>query len=572
MIFKPRTLTVSSLFLLLLLSFSSGISMAQSQRAKDFAELERVLKIDANFKKDTLALINRLDSVKMLAEGKRSIPLKWAYYMLMADGFSIAFDRVNDRSNHFFEKASELIEPTNEYELKQMGLIRQGYYYYVYRKIREAFPYFLQANDLKEEVNVNRIPRLAYHYGFVANFYSYIGDQKRAAEYLKLALPHTEPLSRNRIDMVNAIGVYYKKDSLNREANDYYNQALHIAKLAKDSVWIGIISGNLADIEWEAGRREKAIELVKKNIEYSMRFNEPLDAMRANLILAEMYCKQKDYNNAAEHVAKGLELMEDKPYFLRFKTDANKILAEISKGKGDSQSELYYLNQYLLFKDSLDENLGYENLQRVSWQWEAEKYQQSIENSELKRKQINQTYFYVITFFALLFVIILLLVNRSKNKIMFKNAELEREQLELSYEKQLVDRELVILNHSLQDFTSTIKQNDLTIQRLRNEVIQNLDHFPDRQEIFNDSLNKMLENHVMTEERWLKFNHIFDRVYPGYLASEKEAYPKLTEYDFRLISLMKLGLNNRSMADLLGISLEGVKKAKQRLKKKMEAD
>jgi len=347
---------------------------------------------------------------------------------------------------------------------------------------------------------------------------------------------------------------------------------LHIAKLAKDSVWIGIISGNLADIEWEAGRREKAIELVKKNIEYSMKFNEPLDAMRANLILAEMYCKQKDYNKAAEHVAKGLDLMEDKPYFLRFKTDANKILAEISKGKGDSQSELYYLNQYLLFKDSLDENLGYENLQRVSWQWEAEKYQQSIENSELKRKQINQTYFYVITFFALLFVIILLLVNRSKNKIMFKNAELEREQLELSYEKQLVDRELVILNHSLQDFTSTIKQNDLTIQRLRNEVIQNLDHFPDRQEIFNDSLNKMLENHVMTEERWLKFNHIFDRVYPGYLASEKETYPKLTEYDFRLISLMKLGLNNRSMADLLGITLEGVKKAKQRLKKKMEAE
>src|SRR5690606_26782203 len=114
------------------------------------------------------------------------------------------------------------------------------------------------------------------------------------------------------------------------------------------------------------------------------------------------------------------------------------------------------------------------------------------------------------------------------------------------------------------------KQNDLTIQRFRNEVIQNLDHFPDRQALFNDSLNKMLEKQVMTEERWVKINDIFERVYPGYLANEKEAYPRLTDYDFRLISLMKLGLSNRSMADLLGITLEGVKKAKQRLKKKME--
>src|SRR5690606_16137655 len=152
--------------------------------------------------------------------------------------------------------------------------------------------------------------------------------------------------------------------------------------------------------------------------------------------------------------------------------------------------------------------------------------------------------------------LILLLVNRSKNRIMYMNAALERNQIELSYEKQLVDHELGVLNRSLQDFVNTIKQNDLTIQRFRNEVMENLDHFPDRQEKLNDSLNRMLEKQVMTEERWAKFNDIFERVYPGYLAEEKGANPRLTEYDIRLISLMKLGLNNRSMADLLGITLE----------------
>ena len=563
-------LTFFSLFLLFFLWIFVSKSTAQTERASALNELENILKIDVNFKKDTLALIKRLDAVKVLAEDKRSIPLKWAYYQLMADGFSIAFDRVNERSNYFYKQAQELIRPTREYELQQTGLIRQGYYYFIYRQIKDAFPYFLHANDLKEKINASRIPMIALNYSFIAGFYSYIGDQKRATNYLKIALPFTEPLSRHRIDMVNSIAVYNIKDSLKDEAFDYFKQALHIAELAGDSVWMGIISGNLADIEWEKGSHDKAIELVEKNIAYSNRFNEPLDAMRANLILASMYVKLKNWSLAEKHVQAGVVLFENKPYFLKFKADANKILADIAKGRGDHQDELHYLNAYLSLKDSVDTILDYEKLQKISWQWETVKFQQTLENAGLKRKQINQTYFYLVVFIVLLFVIIILLVNRSKNKVLYKNAALEKEQLQLSYEKQLVDQELIVLNNSLHDFTDTLKQNDITIQRLRNEVIKNLDHFPAEQEKFNESLNKMLENQLMTEERWVKFKNIFDRVYPGYLDKEKELVPKLTEYDLRLLALMKLGLNNRSLGDLLGITLEGVKKAKQRLKKKME--
>jgi DNA-binding CsgD family transcriptional regulator len=35
------------------------------------------------------------------------------------------------------------------------------------------------------------------------------------------------------------------------------------------------------------------------------------------------------------------------------------------------------------------------------------------------------------------------------------------------------------------------------------------------------------------------------------------------------VALMKLGLNNAEMANMLGITVEGIKKAKQRLRKKM---
>lgn len=566
----PNKLTLISLAILLVLSSFLNLLMGQNQKENSLLEIERILKIDVNFQRDTSALILRLDSVKKVADERRSIPLKWAYYMLMADGFSIAFDNVNNRSNFYFQQAHDLVSMGNEQELYHAGLIRQGYYYFVYRKMREAFPYFLQADDLSQSINLNKIPRLTLHYGFIASFYSYIGDQKKATEYLELALPFTEPLSRNRIDMVNALGVYSKKDSSYSKATDYFNQALHVAGLARDSVWIGIISGNLADLYWKEGKRSHAIDLVKKNIEYSVKFNDSLDAMRANLALASMYMEENDLKAAGNYVNEAIKLMQNKPYFLEYQVEAYLLLSKIARGKGEYNQELNYLHNYLVLKDSLDKNDDYEKLNRASWKWEAEKYQKNLENYELKRKQTNQTYIYFVIFSVLFFLIILLLVNHSKNKILFKNAQLEKEQMELSYEKQTLDRELLLLNNSLKDFTATIKQNDLTIQRLRNEVINNFDHFPDRQEEVNDRLNKMLENHVMTEERWVKFSKIFERVYPGYLSTQKELYPKLTEYDCRLLSLMKLGLNNRSIAELLGISLEGVKKGKQRLKKKFE--
>ncbi|WP_138094276.1 tetratricopeptide repeat protein [Sphingobacterium daejeonense] len=149
----------------------------------------------------------------------------------------------------------------------------------------------------------------------IASFYSFIGDQKKASDYLKSALPYSEPLSRNRIDMVNAIAVYNLRDSAKDEAFRYFEQALDIAEQAKDSVWIGIVSGNLSDREWEKGNYNKAIALVKKNIEYSNKFNEPLDAMRANLILASMYVKLKDWDSARKHVHEAQKGMSDKPYF-----------------------------------------------------------------------------------------------------------------------------------------------------------------------------------------------------------------------------------------------------------------
>lgn len=533
-------------------------------------QLEAALQLPIRFDGDTIKLKNALAPFLELADKKRSVALKWVYYMRMADGFSIAFDRINSSSERYYRLAEQLLRVHPDAELEMLGCAREGYYNFIYRRVKEAFPFFLRANDLKSKVNVKKIPLVVKHYQFMASFYSYIGDQANAVVYLEEALPFTKPASRERIDLINSIAVYLAKDSLNHQAFTYLNRAMDEAKLAKDSVWIGIISGNLADHAWRKGEKEKAIALVKKNIELSMRYNERRDAMRANLNLANWYIERKEWKLAEEYVMACESLMEDKPYFLKYKMELAKSKSNIMRGLGRGGEELKQLHLYLTLKDSLEKRMNDKEIQKMLWQRESEKYNRTIQATEEKRIRTKRMYQFIGIVLILIFAIVVLLVNKSKIKMKMRNTLLERDQLALAYEKQLLDQELVILRNSLTEFTDTIRQNDVVIQQLRQEVIKISESDPAHMTQVTDNLNALLQQHIMTDERWQKFKHVFNKVYPAYLTQMRQTYPKVTENDLKILALLKLDLSNASMSELLCVSVEAVRKAKQRLKKKLE--
>lgn len=563
------------LFLAILTIKTTSIALGQSIEKITHIEdpvrqLEAVLQFPANFGKDTVALKNTLAPVLTFADRKHNNILKWGYYMRMADGYSIAFDRTNAVSDQYYRLAEQLLQKYPSIELEMIGYVRQGYYNFVYRKVKEAFPFFLRANDLKSRIDIKKIPLVVKHYQFIANFYSYIGDHSIAVDYLQEALPFSKAASRERVDLINAIAVYLTKDSLNHQAVTYFNRAMSEAKLAKDSVWIGIISGNLADQAWKAGNKQKAIALIQKNIALSMQFNERKDAMRANLNLANWYIVLKKWALARQHVVTSMSLMEEKPYFLQYKMEASKLLSAIAQGLNQKEDELKYLHVYLLLKDSLEKRINDKEIQRALWQRETDRYHRAIQSAEEKRLHTKRIYQFIGLCLILVFAIILLLINRSKAKIKMRNTLLEKDQLKLGYERQLLDQELLILKDSLSEFTNTIKQNDTTIQELRQEIVKVSEQSPVYMAQVSDTLNAMLQTHIMTDERWLKFRHVFDKVYPGYLSQMKQNYSKITDNDLRILALQKLELNNSSMSELLCVSNEAIKKAKQRLKKKME--
>lgn len=557
--------------LLFIFLFLQLFAQANNNKVQHHTEIESIINLVHKYGIDTITIKNHLKEKIAVAKKENDIPTLWAYNILMADVYSIIYDNSNPISDAYFKTARELLKKGNYPELEFVSNVHQGYYYFVYRKVSKAFPYFLEANYLEPKINFDKVPAINDHLKFTSNFFSYIGNHERAIDFLKIALPYTQAETRDKINLLNSLGIYHMEVYNDSLAKFYLKEALQEAKKAKDSVWIGIIYGNLSEYSWKEGKIKETYDFLKQNIELSLRYNETLDAMRSNLKIASYYLSQDDSENADKHVHNSLSLMEDKPYFLTYRVEALKILADIAYKKNNPLEERKYLKEYVELKEKLDQQVNNEEIKKISWKFEVEKYEQTAQQNLLKQKEIKRTY----TLFGLLAflvtIIFILLINRSRSKIKIKNIELEKKQLKLAHEKYFLDNELASVKNSLKDFTETINQNNIIISKLRLELAESTTVDAETKNKVSDQLNNMLKSHLLTQERWVDFRNEFELAYPDYLKNLKKDHPQLTENDLRILTLMKLDLTNKSMGDLLGISLEGVKKAKQRLKKKIDS-
>lgn len=534
----------------------------------DHLSIGSAFTIPVNYGKDTISLKRNLDSFRDSAMQEDRPDLVWLYHIRLAEGFSIAFDRINNRTDFHYKRAKSLAEEMGHTELLLISDLREGYYHFVYRDIQGAIPFFLHASELVEKVAMKNVPQVARHMHYMASFYSYIGDYAEAIGCLQRGLAWAEPLSRLEIDMYNSIAVYHRQDKKLPEAKRYFLKAYDIAVAAKDSVWMGIILGNIAASKYKEGHVDEALADIKINIAYSIKFDEKLDAMRSLIDLSQIYIQKGDYPLAKAAVEQALPYIQNKPYFLTYELEIARILGAIAEHENNTQQERIQFKRTILLQDSLAKRENAEQLNRVYWKWQRDRYLNTLEEFEKEKKQIQIYYQFGVVILLLVALIIVLLISRSRYKIATRAARLEESRLKEALEKQQLSEEILVLKGALEDFTNTLKINDILITQLKEEVRKDkiTTAIPDE-----PSLESLLDSHLMTDVRWIKFKALFDRVHDGFLHNSRESNPLLTESDLRILSLEKLELSNRSISDILGISIDGVKKAKQRLRKKLKA-
>jgi len=77
---------------------------------------------------------------------------------------------------------------------------------------------------------------------------------------------------------------------------------------------------------------------------------------------------------------------------------------------------------------------------------------------------------------------------------------------------------------------------------------------------------------LQDDNNWENFSKYFEEVHKDFNSKTQQKYPEITPNDLRYMALLKMNLTSKEIANILNISNNGIKKARQRLRKKMGID
>ncbi len=131
-----------------------------------------------------------------------------------------------------------------------------------------------------------------------------------------------------------------------------------------------------------------------------------------------------------------------------------------------------------------------------------------------------------------------------------------------------------------------IKRNINKTQVLENELIQNKQELLDISKQLETSLDtaaskttiektdllsifKLLESTLSKEEDWHEFKSKFKELSPNFLINLNQTHSNLSKSEIRLLILIRIGFTQKEIANILNIVPDSVKKAKHRVRKKL---
>jgi len=135
--------------------------------------------------------------------------------------------------------------------------------------------------------------------------------------------------------------------------------------------------------------------------------------------------------------------------------------------------------------------------------------------------------------------------EKLQNEIEYKNQELTSSAMHLIQKNQLLSN----IKNTLKNITKDEKSRQLNSQLLK--------------------LIKSIDKDLETGDEWTQFSENFDQVHGNFITRLKEKYPDMTPQEIKFAAYIRMNLNTKEIANLLGISVRGVEIGRYRVRKKL---
>lgn len=435
-----------------------------------------------------------------------------------------------------------------------------------HHKEHEAYGYFYRTSMLlKSKPMEDRLFMIDFHEAMGLSYF-YFHRYEQAKSHFSEALKLAPVPVRSLININNTIGLIYRDMGQPEKARNYFEEALTVAKKHKNTDWVGVISGNLGYYYWTKGQYVKSRKLAETDFEISRNTRQWGSAINALCLLIDIDVAENKLDAATKKMNEVFELLKQDESAGN-KRAVYRSLTVLQERKGDYKGALESNKKSIAYRDTMVKEVNLENFNNTEFQINFEKKQAEISLLQEKKKQ-NE--FVIISLFAFLgtlviaFVLIIVQIikrrTRDKQILVLQNLRTEEELKNTEKEmrsilnnliekNQLVDqlRDEVELFHSNQDDEKSLQEKEKLFDRLQSFTL-------------------------LTEDDWVEFKKLFEKLNPGFFDHLTEGYRDLTNAEIRLATLIKLNLSNLEMARTLGISPDSVRKTNLRLRKKLDIE
>ncbi|MBO0324027.1 tetratricopeptide repeat protein [Muricauda sp. CAU 1633] len=135
-------------------------------------------------------------------------------------------------------------------------------------------------------------------------------------------------------------------------------------------------------------------------------------------------------------------------------------------------------------------------------------------------------------------------------------------------EKEKVDAELAFKKKELTTHALHLAKKNEVLEGLKQKA-EELKHNEDSKKGY-QQLIRTINFDLQDDNNWENFSRYFEEVHKDFNSNVKSKYPQVTSNELRLLSLLKMNLSSKEIANILNISPEGIKKARYRLRKKLD--
>lgn len=418
--------------------------------------------------KQSLALINKLDSTKSFGKNWKEKTLARTYYYLgifnhLSGDSKLSFD--------YFKKALKISTEINDDYGRSQVFGGMGHSYMLEGNLSRAAENYFKALGIYEKLGIKS--GVAIQLSNLGNVFAEQNLSDKALGYyfrsLKIAQQINDSM-RMAIQLGN-IGTVYSEQNRSKQAIAYYFKALEMNELIKNKSGIAMNLNNIGSLYQDEKNYEKSLPYYEQALKLSEEYGNKDHIASFTGNIGIVYMLQKKFKIAEVYELRALKLSQE-IQSINVIRDIENSLSDLYSAWGKHKEALEHYKAYISARDTIINVSNTEQNLRLEMNYEFEK-KQAIDNAihreqmqvlEAENKTQKQFRLFLFAILGLAIVLVFVLRRSVQNKTRIATFLAEETQRKETLLQEVHHR----INNNLQIISSllTLQANNVADERL----------------------------------------------------------------------------------------------------------